>query len=99
MQYAGEAISICNSCLITLSILGDNSSTGDSGGMTGDLSDNQLLKHRNRFRQSSPYPKSVKLFLLSLKTAFPRIDLPAYSQVKLNYNPTEDSCHTPTLIK
>lgn len=49
MQYAGEAISICNSCPITLSIPEENSSTGGSGEMNGNPSDSQLLKQHPRF--------------------------------------------------
>ena len=49
MQHAGEAISICNSYPITLSILADNSLTGDFGGMIGNPNNGRSLNERPQF--------------------------------------------------
>ena len=63
MQFAGEAISICNSCPITLSIPEDNSLTGDFGGIIGNPNNGRSLKGHHRFCRSSLHEPRKSFFL------------------------------------
>lgn len=60
-----------------------NSSIGGSGGMTGNLNNSQPLERHHRLAKVVYTHNLSNRLYYQRRPTFPRIDLPAYSQVKL----------------